>query len=93
MCSPAGFTACGIISVFGAVFMGIIALMVGADYEYLGEWYKVPSEDESAPPVGTYEEQKAAALKNCWTVAAFYLGFAVLCGIGLCYYSLRARRG
>ncbi len=54
---------------------------------YMGEWYDT-SEDNYAP----YAEQKANAMHNCWVVAGIYLGFAVLSGLGTCYFSVRAKR-
>ena len=54
---------------------------------YLGEWY---STAEANHP--SYEEQKAAAVHNCWTVSLIYGVIALLCVIGTCYHSFRAKR-
>ena len=54
---------------------------------YMGEWYDT-SETDHAP----YAEQKANAMHNCWVVAGIYLGFAVLSGLGTCYFSIKAKR-
>ena len=54
---------------------------------YMGEWYDT-SEEDHAP----YAEQKANAMHNCWVVAGIYLGFAVLSGLGTCYFSIKAKR-
>ncbi|CAL5220523.1 g2555 [Coccomyxa viridis] len=82
-----GAMACMGMSIFGALFMGGMALMLKNDYQYMGEWYDT-SEDNYAP----YAEQKANAMHNCWVVAGIYLGFAVLSGLGTCYFSVRAKR-
>ncbi len=53
----------------------------------MGEWY-----DTTEPNHPSYEEQKAAAVHNCWTVSAIYGGIAVLCALGTCYHSFKAKR-
>ncbi|KAK9905107.1 hypothetical protein WJX75_009725 [Coccomyxa subellipsoidea] len=87
MCGPAGTMFCLGMSIFGSIFMGAMALMLKNEYQYLGEWY-----DTSEPDHPSYQEQRAAAMHNCWTVAAIYGGIAVLCAGGTCYHSFKAKR-
>ena len=54
---------------------------------YLGEWYET-----SEPDHPSYEEQKENAMNMCWTVAGVYGAFAVASALGMCYYSIKAKR-
>lgn len=82
MCGPLGTMGCGILAVFGAVFLAAMAILISKDYDYLGEWFDASTE-------ALYENQRSEAVKNCWTVAGIYLAIAVLCGIGMVYHKLR----
>ncbi|KAK9832511.1 hypothetical protein WJX81_003536 [Elliptochloris bilobata] len=87
MCGPAGTGFCLGLSTFGTLFMGVMAVLLKRDYQYLGEWY-----DTAEPNHPSYEEQRDNALNMCWTVAAVYGGFAVASALGMCYYSFKAKR-
>jgi len=61
--------------------MASLAILLGRDYPYLGEWYV---KDEP------YPEQRAKAVHGAWMVCLVYLVFAVACGFIFSYHSFRA---
>lgn len=78
--------ACAMISVFGAVFCGVLAICIGNNYQYLGEWYV------TTEPHDSFKTQQTNAVKNCWIVAGIYGALAIVSTIGSCYYSAKAKR-
>ncbi|KAK9807031.1 hypothetical protein WJX72_011338 [[Myrmecia] bisecta] len=84
MCGPAGTMFCLFISIFGVFFMGAMAILIGNDYQYVGEWYDATTGEP-------YSEQKANALHNLWMVTGVWGGFAVVSLIGTCYHTFKKR--
>ncbi|KAL3155381.1 hypothetical protein ABBQ38_010940 [Trebouxia sp. C0009 RCD-2024] len=89
MCGPLGTMGCGLLSIFGAVFMAALAILIGKDYDYLGEWFDLSKLEPGSDPTAVYAEQRAAAIHNCWAVGGIYLALAVVCGLGMVYHKLR----
>ncbi|KAL0030749.1 hypothetical protein WJX77_004584 [Trebouxia sp. C0004] len=61
MCGPLGTMFCGVLSMFGAVFMAVLAIAISKDYDYLGEWFDASDE-------ALYGDKRSEAMSNCWVV-------------------------
>mmetsp|Transcript_29948 Transcript_29948/g.88842 ORF Transcript_29948/g.88842 Transcript_29948/m.88842 type:complete len:86 (+) Transcript_29948:205-462(+) len=84
MCNPTACTFCALMSIFGAIMMFIVGILVSHNYPYLGEWYE-PEEGHELPT----DAQIATASTNCFTVMGIYMGFTVLALCCVCLQRVR----
>ena len=82
-------------SVFGCLFMLMMASLLRHDYPYLGEWYEPRSaggggDKGHVPP---YDDQRAAAAALCGRVALMYAATGAASLVGVAWHRARARRG
>lgn len=88
LCGPTGSLFCTLISAFGALFMGALAILLGRDYPYLGEWYML--ETKGGPKPMPYPEQRDKAVHGAWLICIVYAALAFFCGFIFSYHSFRS---
>eukprot|EP00210_Caulerpa_lentillifera_P004396 g4194.t1 len=74
MCNATCGTFCFLTSIFGVLFLSIIAALIHNDYKYVGEWYDRDDGDHGMPT----KEMRDNASKTLYATAGVYGAFAVL---------------
>ncbi|KAK9867546.1 hypothetical protein WJX84_001262 [Apatococcus fuscideae] len=86
MCGPMGCSFCLGMSLFGTIFLSILALLIQNNYQYTGEWYDVKSDNHA-----DLATERKNAVHDLASTAGIYAGFTVLSAGFLVWFAVRPR--
>lgn len=76
------------LSIFGVLFLSLLAILITHDYPYAGEWFESKSTDPSEP-VAPLEEQRIETVHSLWMAVGLYLAIAAASGAAVCVHRVR----
>ncbi|PSC75882.1 DNA mismatch repair [Micractinium conductrix] len=88
MCGPTGSSFCLGLSIFAMLFLSVLAMLIGSEYPYAGEWFEAKPETPGGH-VEPLHEQRDVVVKNLWATVGIYAAFGVVSGMAVCVHKVR----